>query len=529
MKNYSLPKRKSLNYRFFILAGILLAGTILRFFHLSILDVGNDEIYNIVISSLSLPKIYYAVSKEIHPSLWYYILHFWMYFGKNLIILRTLSVLFGILSIPLFYFLGKKFYGEKVGILSALFLSLSPFHIYYSQEIRMYSSGLFLAGLQLWIFLRILESNNKYNIAGFIILTALSFYNHYSSFYILFGETVFLLIMWTQKRYLELIRSWIISLFIIFILYLPGTYILFCQTIMVHKFGSKELIENVYPMPDLKIIPTTFYNLIFWGYFNMQVKILFIILIIILFFCGLRTGIKDKLQKGNLNMTNKEKTIFLSLYLFPPFFISFILGKLLYSPLMYSPRFFIIFIPAYYFIISNGLNNIKSNFIRIISLTLFFGTLLFCSISLNNGLHKFSRPPTKVTIEYIKANYQNNDLVMIHFGYYKMLFEYYNKWNINIGSVLDSFDPMIGAWPLHHEKVDETYLPKFKKELKGSSRLWLVLTPKINAQWRDPKNIILRYCENNFNRIGHKVFKHGGENEGFFTYEVYLYDLKSKK
>src|SRR3989304_6888944 len=153
MKNYSLPKRKSLNYRFFILAGILLAGTILRFFHLSILDVGNDEIYNIVISSLSLPKIYYAVSKEIHPSLWYYILHFWMYFGKNLIILRTLSVLFGILSIPLFYFLGKKFYGEKVGILSALFLSLSPFHIYYSQEIRMYSSGLFLAGLQLWIFL----------------------------------------------------------------------------------------------------------------------------------------------------------------------------------------------------------------------------------------------------------------------------------------------------------------------------------------------------------------------------------------
>ena len=114
MKNYSLPKRKSLNYRFFILAGILLAGTILRFFHLSILDVGNDEIYNIVISSLSLPKIYYAVSKEIHPSLWYYILHFWMYFGKNLIILRTLSVLFGILSIPLFYFLGKKFYGEKV-------------------------------------------------------------------------------------------------------------------------------------------------------------------------------------------------------------------------------------------------------------------------------------------------------------------------------------------------------------------------------------------------------------------------------
>lgn len=529
---YPLDKENTLNfnnikanYSYFILFGICLIATFFRLYKLDFQDIGNDEMINFLISSLDLREIFHAILVEIHPPLYYYLLHSWMYLGNNLGTLRVLSVIFGIFTIPFVYLVGEKCYGKKVGLLSCVFISISPFYIFYSQEMRMYSLSPFLAIVCVWLFLRIIEKNEKKIWVLFIIFTVLGLYTHYSFFYLLFVENIFLVIMWLRKNYTHLC-VWFISQIIILLLFLPGLYILGSQILMVHKYGSQNLVAGAYPF-HFKNLLAMFYNFVFWSTFSMQIKIPLLILLIVVFFVGLGST-KWKAFRRFWSIINNDKTLFLLFYFLLPILIASILGKLVYSPLMYFPRFFIIFVPGYYIILANGIINLKPNLVKIVTFSLFFIFLTIASATLNNGRHILTRPPTRAVLEYIHKGYRyGDDLVLIHFSHLKMLFDYYNKYNFHIDGVGPSFDPKVGAWPRHFLTIDETNLLNFKKQLEGFSRMWLVLTPVINAQWRDPKNMIWNYCENNFRRIDNQIFSNTGEPKGTW-FEIFLYDLHAK-
>ena len=50
-----------------------------------------------------------------------------------------LSALFGVLTIPLVYALGRTIRDHRLGIVSALLFAISPFQVWYSQEARAYA------------------------------------------------------------------------------------------------------------------------------------------------------------------------------------------------------------------------------------------------------------------------------------------------------------------------------------------------------------------------------------------------------
>lgn len=54
-------------------------------------------------------------------------------FGRNEIGVRALSALFGILCVPLTYFVGKKFWGKAAGFTAAWLIAVSHFQIHYSR------------------------------------------------------------------------------------------------------------------------------------------------------------------------------------------------------------------------------------------------------------------------------------------------------------------------------------------------------------------------------------------------------------
>jgi 4-amino-4-deoxy-L-arabinose transferase-like glycosyltransferase len=70
-------------------------------------------------------------------------------FGVSEFSSRLPSAIFGILSIPLLFIIGRGLFNERVGLLSALFLAVSPFAIGWSRGCRMYAlfQLLFLAGV----------------------------------------------------------------------------------------------------------------------------------------------------------------------------------------------------------------------------------------------------------------------------------------------------------------------------------------------------------------------------------------------
>jgi mannosyltransferase len=60
-------------------------------------------------------------------------------FGDSEWCLRLPSVIFGVANIVVLYWLGAMTVGRAAGLIGAVLLALSPFHLWYSQEARTYS------------------------------------------------------------------------------------------------------------------------------------------------------------------------------------------------------------------------------------------------------------------------------------------------------------------------------------------------------------------------------------------------------
>ena len=99
-----------------------------------------DESYSVGIASTSFADIWNIGSNDVHPVLYYWILHiFYLLFGSNLYIYRIISMLpLAMLGIMGYTYVRKTF-GEKVGFLFSFFVLFMPISSVYAGEIRMYT------------------------------------------------------------------------------------------------------------------------------------------------------------------------------------------------------------------------------------------------------------------------------------------------------------------------------------------------------------------------------------------------------
>jgi uncharacterized membrane protein len=121
------------------LLGLTLLAAGIRFYHLGVPALWTDEAYSLWFAKLTLPDMWrWIVRIDPHPPLYYILLHFWSILGTQEGVLRSLSALCGTLTIPLIYMLGRTISGHRLGLLVAIFLTFSPFNLWYDQEARMY-------------------------------------------------------------------------------------------------------------------------------------------------------------------------------------------------------------------------------------------------------------------------------------------------------------------------------------------------------------------------------------------------------
>jgi 4-amino-4-deoxy-L-arabinose transferase-like glycosyltransferase len=103
-------------------------------------------------------------------------------FGQSEFVLRTAPALLGILTIPVFYLIGKEFHDKNVGIISAALLTFSYFGIFYSQEAYSYSMVLFVFSLAILFYLLSLRTDKITYWVLFGIISAIAFWTHYYVF-----------------------------------------------------------------------------------------------------------------------------------------------------------------------------------------------------------------------------------------------------------------------------------------------------------------------------------------------------------
>ena len=98
-----------------------------------------DEAITTGISSHSLSAIPGILRHDGNPPLYYMLLHVWMQiFGASESATHALSLVFGLLTIPVGFWAGWSLFGRRAGMMAATLLAFSAFLTQYAQETRMY-------------------------------------------------------------------------------------------------------------------------------------------------------------------------------------------------------------------------------------------------------------------------------------------------------------------------------------------------------------------------------------------------------
>jgi mannosyltransferase len=280
MRMKPMPGRyngSSARKRSFLLILILLLGFSLRLVRLDAKEMWYDEAFAVLYAEKGLGSIVQGTvtpvegaAADIHPLLYYFFLHGWLELGQSPFVARFPSVVFGVLSICLVYVLGRELFAPGVGLLASVLTALSPFHIWYSQEARMYSLLCLLSLLSIYFFARTYRDNKWPHWIAFAFCSALSLYVHNLAFLIPFTLIVFALATRRWNLFPRLMAACVITalLFLPWMILVPGQLAKVRQAYWVATPGPAELVRTLIvftfnlPLPPWLLPLCLFYSLL---------------------------------------------------------------------------------------------------------------------------------------------------------------------------------------------------------------------------------------------------------------------------
>lgn len=254
----------------------------MRFYNYSSFSITADEVSAINRAQFTSfnKMIELGVCKDTHPAGVQTFLYYWIKIvGTSEAAVRFPFVTAGILSVLLIYFIGKKWFNEIVGLLSAAALGFLIFPLTYNQLARPYSPGLLfsLSAVFFWTkFIFEKQSKNKWVVLGFIFSVAAALYTHYFSALFVVLVSVTGLFFLDKGNY----KVYIIAGTVAVLLFLPHYKIFLLQFGMGGVGGpdgwlSKPtpgfIIEHLkYCFNDSKLIYALFLLFFCWGIISLR-------------------------------------------------------------------------------------------------------------------------------------------------------------------------------------------------------------------------------------------------------------------
>lgn len=164
-----------------------LAGFLLRQLYLVDHEAWWDEIGTATRSLLPITDLWTSllfqgpstVSADSSPPLHHIFTHFSLTLGQTGYFLKLPNSIFGALTIPAVYFLGKRLFNAKTGLYCAIYIAISAFHVLYSRDARWYSLFYFTTISSFTCFLAALEDNKLKHWAGVVFFSVAMLYTSY--------------------------------------------------------------------------------------------------------------------------------------------------------------------------------------------------------------------------------------------------------------------------------------------------------------------------------------------------------------
>jgi mannosyltransferase len=139
-----------------------------------------DELWTVYVANrYGLGNI--AAPLDQHPPLYYVWQNYWLRLGHSEAWLRLPSALAGAGAVAVLYLTGRALGQTRLGWLAGLLLAVSPIHVWYSREARMYGLASLMWALSLYYFVQIWRRGGGLDVLGLAASTLAGLYLTYAT------------------------------------------------------------------------------------------------------------------------------------------------------------------------------------------------------------------------------------------------------------------------------------------------------------------------------------------------------------
>ncbi len=209
-----------------------------------------------------------GIAADVHPLGYYTLLWAWQAVaGASPLAVRALSVILGLMLVYLGYQLSRRLFDERIATVAALALSLSPFQVHYSQEVRMYALLAVLLMVATLVYWRALEHGSLRYWLAFAVLGAAAQYTHtLAGLYLIpLGLTPLWRRQWTNLGNTILAGLLAILLYLPWLIYLPSQVSRVRWAYWIPRPGIAELVRTWLVFAAGLPVPQTLLAFILFG------------------------------------------------------------------------------------------------------------------------------------------------------------------------------------------------------------------------------------------------------------------------
>lgn len=434
-------------------------GATLRIYKLGSDSIWLDEAYSIQISHKSLSAIVEETSKDVHPPLYYFALHYWIkLFGDSEFSSRLLSTVFGTLAILSIYFIASLLFDRGTGLLASMLLALSPFNIAFAQEARMYTLFTLLALLSMYFFIKLLEDRSLFALAAYALSSALMLYTHVYSLFVIIAQNLYWLSLLFISRgiFKRIWKRCLLAQTLLLLLFLPWLSRLVQQITHVQK-------GFWIPRPTARTILETFVT---YAGSNELAWILFP-LVALAIFAGLR-GSESVKGEAALNekpesvLSSRLKIYLLLLWLLCPLILSFIISQ--FSTPIFQTKYTIPSSLAFIILASRGLLRVSFHQLRMLLILLL---VCFSLADLRNYYGAIKKDMWRESVAKFEQLASPGDLVLFNDRSGQTPFDYYLRRTDLVEKGFPDYDAELRA---------DNLTGMLRPVVENHNRVWLVIS-----------------------------------------------------
>lgn len=207
-----------------LLALLALAGA-LRLFRIGSQSLWIDEVLSVNVARGILHSGSGHAFFNPHGPIFFYALAPLLRLGSGEWLLRLPSAIAGIALVWVMYLLGKEIDGRRLGLMAGFLAAISPFSVWYSQEVRYVGIFIFLAASSTLLAWRWGSRAGNRDLIGYVAVTLLMLLSFVGGIFLVLGQNLFIVL--TRPRWPAL-RNWLLGQVVLGLLFAPW---------LVHAYG----------------------------------------------------------------------------------------------------------------------------------------------------------------------------------------------------------------------------------------------------------------------------------------------------